>query len=408
VKNLVLFAAATTLGLTLGGCAGGGNSLATVGPVAPVPGPVLPAPPPGATTSPASGSSAVFTIKIPAALQSAPATHSFANSRRPLYVSSGTQSIKIALNSVNGVASSAVAPLIATLTPSSPNCSGSPLVCTVKFPSLPIGLDGFTLTTFDTTDATGAALSTNVAAGSILVGTLTNIPVTLEGVIASIGITVGSPSLVPGAASTHSITAVADDASGAQIIGAAPFSAGASVVLSTDDTHNTISIPTTSFTNPSALATATFAYSGVAIANGAEHINATATGLATVSAPIPVNIASETTSQVGTPIDATFTAGSPNVLNQGNDSTIALSFAQAGWGAPTNPFTIATSGAACSALSVTNTSGDTFSFVASGSTAGTCSVTISGGGGASQTFTDTLTGTPNGANFQVQSIKRAK
>ena len=342
--------------------------------------------PPGTTTAPASKASAVFTISVPAK------TASSSKARKPDYVSVNTQSVSIALTSVNGTGYSAVAPLSAACT----------TTCTITFNTLPIGTDGFTVTTYNSTvanQAPSAALSTNTVTATVAVATVTSVPLTLNGIISSLGVTVGAPSVVPGTASTHAYSIVANDVSGAQIIGSANYNNGP-ITVATDDTVGAISGLTTSLASPSS--GLTFSYNGTSIQN--THISASVpNGVFPASAIIPVSNSTESLSTTATSLDAapstlTSAAGTNNI-STGGDAVQVIKVSQSGWGsALSHPFTITNT---CGAgVGVTNTATDTFTLNSTAVTEN-CSVTFSGGGGATAAVSITQLAGVNGINVPV-------
>jgi len=377
------------------GCSGAtSNSATPVAAAVPTTGyPV--AQPPGTTTSPASKASAVFKITVPNA-----SSTTASNARHPQYISTATQSVQISLTSVNSASYSLIAPVVANLTPGSQNCSGSPLVCTVSFPSLPLGTDGFTVNTYDATSATGNVLSTATATAQIAVATMTNVPFTLQGIIKTLAVSVNS-TLVPGTASTDAVTVTADDAAGAQIIGSAPFQNGP-IAVTTDDALGSV-VVTSALSSIASPGNTSFAYDGTSIANNAEHIIAT-DGTITASGPIPVATSTATLAQVGLPIDAAFSGSNPYAESSGTDSVLVVKATEIGWGsALSHPFTVTNN---CGAnVVVTNPSTDTFKLTSGGTTAVSCIVTIIGGGASSDVINVSQAAGKNGANVQLQSTK---
>lgn len=352
--------------------------------------------PPGTSTrQSADGSTqAVFDLVLPAA-QSASAA------RIPAYVSTNTASVKIVLTSVNGGAPSSPEAVVAGLTPGSPNCSGAPLVCAVTFATVPVGTDGFTVTLYDQAGAAGDALATNTVTATVGLGAVTTIPLTLLGIISSLSVGVSSGATA-GSAGSLGVVVVAFDASGAQIVGSAAYANGP-IVLSSDDVLGTLSVPTTSFASPVAANAATVAYTGVAFASGAEHLVASA-GTIDASAAIPIaGLTAISATLAGTPLDATFTAGTTNALSLGLQGLATLALAQAGWGAALgHPF--AESDGCANVARVTETSGDDWTIAALG--AGSCTATFAGGAGKQTQVAVTVAGSSNGGAFQLQGAAR--
>ena len=224
-------------------------------------------------------SSAKFTIKIPAASKTA------SNLRRTKYVSSGTQSVKFALTTVNGVSSVSL-PIVVSLTEASPNCSSSPLVCTVLIPNIVIGNDTFSVTTYASTDGSGPALSTNSTNATITANTTTDVSLTLQGVIASVVISVPNQLTAGASANVQLLAVTALDASGATIIGSDPYSNGP-IVLTSDFMGITALL---NLSTPESATT--FSYNGDMIADNTQHIIATV-GSVTARGAIPVRMPSD-------------------------------------------------------------------------------------------------------------------
>jgi len=347
--------------------------------------------PPGTTTAPASSASVVFTIQVPAKTTAA-------NTRKPDYVSSGTQSVSIALTSVNSTAFNAVAPKQVACT--------SAATCTVTFSQLPTGTDGFTVTTYSTAtlanQSAANALSTNNITASVAVATVTTVPLTLQGIINSLGVTVNTPALVAGTSKTDGVVVVANDQSGATIIGSATYNNGP-IVVTTDDAFGAIT-GLTNLTSPAG--TETLSYNGTSIP-ATEHVIATV-GTITASGLIPITNSTESLSTTATSLDATpnalsSVAGSTAVAT-GGDAIQVIKATQSGWGsALSHPFTI---GNTCgAAVVVANPTTDTFTLTSSAAAA-TCAVTFIGGGGATAVLNITQSASTDGVNVPVTSVNR--
>jgi len=389
------------MAITATGC-GGGSSASSTPTVANVPTTGYPAsPPPGATQTPSTttANSVVFTIRVPAS-----ATTSASNSRKPAYISSNTQSVAIALTSVNSTVYSA--------TPAKTvNCT-SAAACTVTFSQIPTGNDGFTVTTYSTqtgSQTAATALSTNTVTATVATATVTTVPLVLQGIIKTFSMAVVT-TLTPGSTlDSDQVTVTANDASGAQIVGSAPYNNGP-IAITTDDTLGAITVTTASLTSP---ANAFFGYNGVTIANNAEHITGTVSGLTAVSAAIPVSTSTMTASMVGVPIDTTqtaFTGNSPYAVTSGTDSVVVAKFTQAGWGSALSKPFVMTSNTCVSTLPVVvvtaNGTADTFNLTSGAGNAGSCVITFTGGGGQTNVINYAQSATGNGVSIPVSSIAR--
>ena len=227
-------------------------------------------------------SSAVFKLSIP--LHAAPSS----TARKPQYISPNTQSISIASGPQGGPAGT---PVIANLTPSDPSCSQveNTLTCAITA-AAPVGTDTFTVVTYSGQNATGSVLSSATVTGTVSAGEANSIPLTLNGTVASINLTiVGGFTTVPGGfPATLPVYVTAYDASGATIVG--PGSYANPIALSNEDTSGVTQLSETTVNTPSDVVTLTYdptdANGGVLNAPGPGEttISATAAGVQTVTA----------------------------------------------------------------------------------------------------------------------------
>ena len=393
------------------GCSGGGAAATTTSlPTAAAPATGYPSgPPSGTTTTPSTASSVVFTITVPTN-----GTSSSSAARRPDYVSTGTQSVKVALTMLNGSAYSA--------TPAQTKACTS--TCSLTFAAVPVGVDGFTVTTYNSTVAlqsAATALSTDYATATVVTATTTSLPMVLDGIPAAISsMTFATTPVIPGTAvPSDTVSFMATDAAGKQIIGSAPFVTSANITnttgnlnpitLTTNDTLGAVAIVTASLPNPGS--TGAFSYSGLNIATNTDSITASAPGVTPLTVPIPVSASGISLSTTAVSIDAT-----PATLSAvtgttaeatGNDSIISIMPTQIGWGmtATTHPFTTSTT---CPAgvLTITNPSTDTF-VITSGATASAgCNVTFTGGAGATAVLAITQTASGDGVTATISGVHR--
>jgi hypothetical protein len=225
------------------GCGAAGHG--SVGP--------LPRPQPSSTAH--SGGNAVFVIKIPKAKSQKSGRMHFAGQRsvRTQYVSQSTQSISIAAN--GGV------PFIADLTPNSPGCvpptQNTPLTCTISAPE-PVGADTFSFTTYDQTGATGNALSSATVTATIVAGQANDVSVTLNGIVASISLSLVPANPPLGTPAEVGLTVDAMDADGNIITSPGSYvdASGNAVTITLSDSdskHTTLSQATVA--SPSASVT---------------------------------------------------------------------------------------------------------------------------------------------------------
>jgi virginiamycin B lyase len=225
-----------------GGGTSGGSSLPATVKATPTP-----------TAAPSSQIVESFTLTVPAASSTS------AHIRQPRYVSSNTGSVRIAVQSVNG-ATSSLTPVVATIASGATGCTagtGGSLVCTISVPAA-VGLDVFAVSTYQSTNGTGTALATTNVAETVTASNPTPVALSLGGVPASIAF---SPSVLPlvddGAIHRFPITLEAVDASGATIVGAAPYASSISLQILGDPTH-ALSLSTQSVTLPGTVVTVTF------------------------------------------------------------------------------------------------------------------------------------------------------
>jgi len=183
-------------------CSGGGGGSST-----PVTAP---------TNSPLSGPTGTLTLTIP---RNSDAAH-----RSPRFVSPNSASIVITVKTVNGQPPTTtqvpVNPTTVTLsTGAGGNCTVAPSgeVCTVTIPAP----TGTVVYQFDLLDSGGHKLATNTVTFVIAAGSNPNLQAQLDGIVATV--TVTAPHLNPGTAFSGPITIQAFDASGALIVGPAPF-----------------------------------------------------------------------------------------------------------------------------------------------------------------------------------------
>ncbi len=202
---------------------------------------------------------ATIIIKIP----SSPKPHRL----RPHYISPSTQSVSV---TVNGGA-----PVVANLTPTSPNCipahGQTPLTCTVQVPAPP-GKDTFVQIMYDRLNATGNQLSTATTQFTIVAGQSNTIPVTLNGIIYSIALVLAYPTPPQGAATTIPLAVTAKDADGNIIVNPGgyynPITLSDSDSTFTSVAPITVSDPSTAVTvnyNGGPLISATFSASAAGV-----------------------------------------------------------------------------------------------------------------------------------------------
>jgi hypothetical protein len=178
--------------------------------------------------------------------------------RAEKYVSLNTMSFVIFTDGAN--------PQTLDLSINSPNCrtinNDASLSCTTGI-STTGGTHTFSMVAYSQPNGQGSALSTN-AVGPILVnsGASTSIPITLQGIVASVALRLISPNPPIGTAIEIPLTVVLKDASGATIVGSAALDNP--VTLSSSDALNA-PLSSTLLNSPADTAAITANYNGADI-----------------------------------------------------------------------------------------------------------------------------------------------
>ena len=195
--------------LVLAGCGGGGGGSSAVAPPPPVPSPTA--------TPVAALGSATLTLSIPRATS--------AGQVLPQFVSPGTTSISIVINSVDGNTTlpagvPRTTTVALTTTGANPPCTASPSgqTCTVPIPA-PTGVVNYTFSLLDASNnvLAVATVSFTIAAGS----NNPSLRAVLNGVVKTVSVFI--PQFSSGTSFSGPITVNAYDASGALIVGGAPY-----------------------------------------------------------------------------------------------------------------------------------------------------------------------------------------
>jgi hypothetical protein len=313
--------------------------------------------------------------------------------RRPQYLTTRVQSVRIALNTVNGGA-----PPAGLTTNVTTNITLSACPCTIPGPSVPPGTDTFTLTTYDAQSGSGNVISTASPSYTITAGTVNDNTVTLNGVPATLAISgVATATAGTAFASPQSFTVNAKDADGNTILGtyAVP------ITLTDDDASGATAINTAGADSPpsgeliGSSDTATLGYNGRAIspvtisasASGASSASATfAPALQAIAYSGPVSSGNpeiDLFATSGNGSSDTFTASELGLTNTPFNGTLNVSLA----------------GGCGNIATVSPASGTAFTISAVAiPSAGSCTLTI--GDGFGQTKAVTLTYTTS--SFGVQ------
>jgi hypothetical protein len=244
---------ACILCVLLSGCGGGGSSLPSIQSKS------APAVTPASTPQ-----SVTVALRIPAVTSAASAA-----TRRPQYVSVNTQSATIAVNGGT--------PVAANLAVGSPNCTaatGGGRTCTISI-SAPIGTDTFAENLYASTNGTGAVLSQNTTSATITAGQANTVNLVLDGVVASIALSLATTAPPIGTPATIPLTVNINDASNATIIGSDPLANP--ITLTDSDTSGATTLSKTTLSTPADATGITVKYNGNAIQSAV--FGATATGV---------------------------------------------------------------------------------------------------------------------------------
>jgi hypothetical protein len=188
---------------------------------------------------------------------------------RPQYLSASTASASIAVNGGS--------PTIANLTAGSPGCVAvaNGTECTI-FLAVPLGKDTFSISTFDSANATGNELSTGSVTQTILAGQENTVNVTLDGIVSKIVLALQSfnPQSPPpeGSKASFGVTVMAEDADGNTIVG--PGAYDNPIALTDTDPSGTTSLSTATVSDPATSVTLT--YSGGPLSSAGENALVTA------------------------------------------------------------------------------------------------------------------------------------
>ena len=186
------------------------------------------------TTSPLEGPTGTLTLTIPRNTDSA--------HRSPLFVSPNSAFIVVTVKTVNGQPPTTTqVPVNPTTTALSTAAGGNCVVapagetCTIKIPAP----TGTVVYQFDLLDAANHKLATNTVTFTILAGsTNPNLSAQLDGIVATV--TVTGPHLNPGTSFSGPITVQAFDASGALIVGNAPYAFSFTLTDNDGTTHTSL------------------------------------------------------------------------------------------------------------------------------------------------------------------------
>jgi hypothetical protein len=162
---------------------------------------------------------------------------------RPDYLSYNTASLAIVLTSVNGKGVTGVNTTVMNTLPASHDCKGGGqgTTCTAIAKGSP-GDDAFTVSAYSGTNATGSVLSignveAKISGNGSGVQISNNVPLTLEGVIGSLRLSLTPNKAKRGERVDATVGLMAYDASGAQIVGPSYYSEPITLTVEGDTNH---------------------------------------------------------------------------------------------------------------------------------------------------------------------------
>jgi hypothetical protein len=231
---------------------------------------------------------AAISIKVPVKQASA------AGSKAPAYISPDTKSISFQVPSMGS-------PQVVALNIGGSNCPqvGDNFVCTAYF-SAPVGLaQALTIKTFASSDGSGTPLSQNTASLDVKVGQVNPINVTLNGVVATLGLYLSPNYLNSGTPSTVTAIFEAFDTAGDLIVAPGTLvdatNTAVSPTLSTSDLTGAITVGAYNSSSTSW----SVSYNGAAIAS--PNMTVSASGYTSAGLALTVYSAGETPSPSPTP-----------------------------------------------------------------------------------------------------------
>ena len=186
----------------------------------------------------------VKTVSV--AFRIVPSTVTSSSTRRPRYVSIGTQSVTIAVSS-EGVATTTTIINCAIHT-----CSGNV--------DAPVALDTFTVKLYDNPDGHGNLLSAGSATQTIVQNQANSVNITFDAIVAHATVALPNPTPLIGAPLTQTVTVTAVDAGGFTVVGPGVFDRP--IVLNLTDPSGATSLSQTTLASPND--TVTLSYNGAA------------------------------------------------------------------------------------------------------------------------------------------------
>lgn len=186
--------------------------------------------------------------------------------RNPRYVPATARSVSV---SVNGG------------TPQYLNAPASTIVI-----DAPVGTDTFVFQTYDEQNGQGNVLSRATVTQTIVLGGANNVSAVLNGVVASVTVSLSNPAPNAGVPATVNVNVAAKDADGNTIVGPGDYSVPIHLAISDSTSSGTLSLSTNNLQNPAT--TATLTYNGGTLNSGlpggpTASVVASGTGISTVS-----------------------------------------------------------------------------------------------------------------------------
>jgi streptogramin lyase len=181
--------------------------------------------------------------------------------RRPAYVPATARSVAI---SVNG---------------GTPQYLNSP--ATTLAISAPAGVDTFLIQTFDEQNGQGNVLSRAAITQTVVLDTANVLSATLNGVVAAVQVSLGTPTPNAGASANSTVVVAALDADGNTIVGPGDYSTPIKLAIQDPSSSGTLALSTTLLQTPGTPVSLT--YSGGTLASA--NVVASATGVPAATAP---------------------------------------------------------------------------------------------------------------------------
>jgi streptogramin lyase len=151
----------------------------------------------------------------------------------------------------------------------------------------PVGTDTFVFQTYDEQNGQGNVLSRATVTQTIVLGAANNVSAVLNGVVASVTISLSNPAPNAGVPATVNVNVAAKDADGNTIVGPGDYSVPIHLAINDSTSSGTLSLSTNNLQNPAT--TATLTYNGGTLNSGlpggpTATVVASGTGISTTSA----------------------------------------------------------------------------------------------------------------------------